>query len=225
MRIPMFVDIDGMNVLVLGGGDEAVKKTKRFLKYGASMTIYSLKFDDELLKLGREGSVRLVRGDVRDRQTLERIIQANDMVIYTVPDMPEAEDWVIDICKKGHKLYIIATDAKKTQIAMPVETVGAGLRIAVTSEGKSTLVAKLVAEEINSYLKGRNDLKLFLDVMTFLKEYMKENKVHYKVRMELYHKLFADKTLRELISKLDREGALAYIVDVVERHVHQRAGR
>jgi precorrin-2 dehydrogenase/sirohydrochlorin ferrochelatase len=225
MRIPMFVDIDGMNVLVLGGGDEAVKKTKRFLKYGARMTIYSLEFDDELLRLSKEGAVRLVKGDVRDRQTLERIIQANDMVIYTVPDMPEAEDWVIDVCRKGRKLYIIATDAKKTQIAMPVETVGAGLRIAVTSEGRSTLVAKLVAEEINSYLKGRKDLELFLDVMTFLKEYMKENKVHYKSRMELYRKLFADKKLRELVSRLDRQKALAYIVDVVDGHVRERASR
>lgn len=224
MRIPMFMDVSEMNVLVLGGGNEAVKKTKKFLKYGARMTIYSLEFDEELLKLAKEGSVELVKGDVRDRQVIERLIGENDIVIYTVPDLPEVEDWVIDICKKGHKLYIISTDAKKTQIAMPVETVGAGLRIAVTSEGRSTLVAKLVAEEISRYLKGRNDLELLLDVMTFLKEYMKKNKVHYKVRMEIYRELFTDEKLRELVNRLDRDGAIAYIVDYVNKHA-QRAIR
>ena len=218
MRIPMFVDVSGMNVLVLGGGDEAVKKTKRFLKYGAKMTIYSLEFDEVLSKLAEEGAVKLVKGDVRDRETLERLIRESDLVIYTVPDLPEAEDWVIEVCKKGHKLYIISTDARKTQIAMPVETTGAGLRIAVTSEGRSTLVAKLVAEEISRYLEGRTDLELFLDVMTFLKEYMKKNGIHYKVRMEIYRKLFADERLRELISKLDKEGAIAYITDYVNRY-------
>ncbi len=219
MRIPMFVDVSGMNVLVLGGGEEAVKKTKRFLKYGARVTIYSLEFDEELSKLARQGAVRLIRGDVRDREALERLILENDLVIYTVPDLPEAEDWVIDVCRKGRKLYIISTDARKTQIAMPVETTGAGLRIAVTSEGRSTLVAKLVAEEISRYLEGRNDLELLLDVMTFLKEYMKKNKVHYKVRMEIYRKLFADERLRELVNRLDREGAIAYITDYVNKYV------
>lgn len=221
MRIPLFIDVNGMNVLVLGGGNEAVKKTRRFLKHGARVAVYGLEFNEELLKLAEGGLVKLMRGDVRDRQALEGLIRENDIIIYTVPDLPEVEDWVIDACKRWRKLYVISTDAKKTQVVVPVEAAGAGLRIAVTSEGRSTLVAKLVAEEISKYLEGREDLKLLLDVMGFLKDYMKENKIHYKVRMEVYRELFLDGRLRGLVNKLDREGAMAYVIDYVDKRARR----
>jgi precorrin-2 dehydrogenase/sirohydrochlorin ferrochelatase len=219
MRIPMFIDVSDMKVLVLGGGDEGLKKTKRFLKHGAKVTIYSLKFNDELLKLNEEGKVKLVKGDVRDSYIVEELILKHDIIVYTIPNLHNIEEWVIKRCKELHKLYNIAVDASKTQVVMPIEVSGAGLRIAVTSEGKSTLVSKLAAEEIGKYVKAREDIRLFLEIMRFVKSYMRENKIHYKKRMEIYYKLFQDEGLRSLVKELKKDEAIDYTINFIKRCV------
>jgi siroheme synthase (precorrin-2 oxidase/ferrochelatase) len=34
LKLPIFVDVEGMRVLVIGGGEEGYKKAKRFLEAG-----------------------------------------------------------------------------------------------------------------------------------------------------------------------------------------------
>jgi precorrin-2 dehydrogenase/sirohydrochlorin ferrochelatase len=218
MRIPMYVEAEKLRVLVLGGGEEAEKKARRFLEHGAKVTVYSLDFGDWLREAGEKGLVKLVQGDVMQRWDVERLIAGSDLVIYTIPEIPEAERFVKETCEKHRKLYVLATNAEETMVAMPIEVRAAGLRIAVTSEGKSTLVAKWAAEEISKCLEGRRDIELMLDVMWEAKKLMKSRGISYKDRIRLYRSLFGDERLRSAVAEGDKEKALRIISEAISAH-------
>lgn len=215
--MPMFVDVRGYRVLVLGGGREGTKKAKRFLSYGAAVTVYSLEFSEELRRLADDGRVKLVRGDVRDSEAVERLIRESDIVVYTVPDLPEVEDAVSALCRKLRKLYVMSTDASKSQVAIPVEARVCGLRVAVTSEGKSTLAAKYALGEIVKALSGRRDVEVMLEALWFAKRYMKSAGIHYRERMRLYHAIYGDEAFRAAVARGDLRSAVERVKELVRR--------
>ena len=198
MRIPMFIEMNGFRVLVVGGGEEGTKKARRFSEHGAEVRVMSMDFTDQLLEMERSGRVKLIRGDACDRNLLEKLIEESDLVVYTIGDRPDIERAVEEIAKRKRKLLNLATDADRTQVVMPIEERAGDIRIAVTSEGKSTLVVKEAAERVASFLREQRDIMAMLEVMGHLKKYMKERKIPFDRRMEVYRSAFRDEKLREL---------------------------
>jgi precorrin-2 dehydrogenase/sirohydrochlorin ferrochelatase len=216
MKLPIYIDVEGYKVLILGGGYEATKKARRLLEYGADITIYSLEFTSELGEMADQGLIKIIYGDVRDLDVVEKLILGSDIVIYTVPNQDDIEDWVCRICKEHRKLYIISTNASVTQAALPVEMELHGLRFTVFSDGKSTLVALRALDLVRECLEDRKDLEVLLEAMYYLKVYMKERGVPYKVRMKLYRDMIRDERLLRYVRMGDVEKALSYIRDVVD---------
>jgi precorrin-2 dehydrogenase/sirohydrochlorin ferrochelatase len=198
MRIPMFIEMNGFRVLVVGGGEEGTKKARRFSEHGAEVRVMSMDFTNQLLEMERSGRVKLIRGDACDRNLLEKLIEESDLVVYTIGDRPDIERAVEEIAKRKRKLLNLATDADRTQVVMPIEERAGDIRIAVTSEGKSTLVVKEAAERVASFLREQRDIMAMLEVMGHLKKYMKERKIPFDKRMEVYRSAFRDEKLREL---------------------------
>jgi precorrin-2 dehydrogenase/sirohydrochlorin ferrochelatase len=198
MRIPMFIEMNGFRVLVVGGGEEGTKKARRFSEHGAEVRVMSMDFTDQLLEMERSGRVKLIRGDACDRNLLEKLIEESDLVVYTIGDRPDIERAVEEIAKRKRKLLNLATDADRTQVVMPIEERAGDIRIAVTSEGKSTLVVKEAAERVANFLREQRDIMAMLEVMGHLKKYMKERKIPFDRRMEVYRSAFRDEKLREL---------------------------
>jgi len=216
LKIPMFVEASALRVLVLGGGNEAEKKTRRFLGHGSSVTVYGLEFTDWLLKAGEDGGIRLIRGDIRERPTVSRLIDDHDLVIYTVPGLDDEEDFVARYCESRRKLYILSTNADRTMAAMPIEVRAAGMRIAVFSGGRSTLVSEIAADEIARCLSGRKDLEVLLEAMGHAKDLLKASMPDHRGRMKLYRKFLDDPLLRSLSARGDLEGALHRVEEMVE---------
>jgi len=217
LKLPIYIDISRFNVLVLGGGYEATKKVSRILRHGPKgIIVYSLDFTDDLKGLSIDNSVSLVEGDVRDFDRVSSLIEWADLIIYTVPGLDDVERWMVDKCIEKRKLYIISTNASITQAALPVEMEVHGLRITAFSGGKSTLVALKVLDLIKGCLEGRNDIEYLLEAMYFLKLYMKNKGIPYKVRMRLYRELFRDRELLQYVDRGDLEGAKEYIKNYVD---------
>ncbi|MEM2190049.1 MAG: NAD(P)-dependent oxidoreductase, partial [Archaeoglobaceae archaeon] len=55
MRVALFIEFEGKKVAVIGGGYVGTTRAKKFLETGAKVTVFSLNFSDELLKLSEEG--------------------------------------------------------------------------------------------------------------------------------------------------------------------------
>lgn len=194
----MFIEMNGLKVLVIGGGEEGTKKAKRFSEHGADVSVLSLDFSDQLLDMEKMGKVRLIKENADNLSLVEKLVEESDIVVYTVGDRPDLERKVEKIVRRKRKLLNLATNADRTQVVMPIEERVGEIRVAITSEGKSTLVVKEVAKRVADFLKGQKDLMAMLDVMGHLKKYMREKGVPFERRMEIYRSAFADERLRKL---------------------------
>lgn len=216
-KIPIYIDISGFHILVLGGGEEATKKVRRYAVYTDNITVYSMEFREELIELSREHGVKLIRGDVRDWSSVDELIKESDLIIYTIPGIDTAEAWVKDRCEEYRKLYILSTNAAETMAAMPHETEIHGLRITAFSDGKSSLVSMEVLDIIREFLSEKAYLETLTEAMYYLKRHMRSKGVDYKTRMMIYRRIFRDPIFRSYVHNNDSSGAKNYIEGYVER--------
>jgi len=56
---PIFLDIEGHDVLIVGGGEVCARKAETMLRYGARVTVVSPGFTDEIERWARDGAVSI----------------------------------------------------------------------------------------------------------------------------------------------------------------------
>ncbi|MEM2203482.1 MAG: NAD(P)-dependent oxidoreductase [Sulfolobales archaeon] len=216
MKLPIFVDVEGMRVLVIGGGEEGYKKSKRFLDAGAEVTVLSLEFSPEIIALGRSNkSLKLLRGDARDRGLLEKLVRDSDIVISALNDEREIDSVVIDLARRYRKLYILAGDARRTQCGMGIEGSSGDIRFAIYTDGKSSLVSMEARDRIAKFLDSQKDLHIMLKLLYKMKSALREKGLPADTRIEIHREVFKDQIFRVMALKGDEEGAWARLCEIV----------
>lgn len=215
MRIPIYVEFKGKNVLVIGGGGVGTFRAKKFLNAGANVKVLSLDFSEELKKL--EG-VELLEGDVRDLKRLEELIKDSDLVVVALP-FTDLNDKIVEIARKYKTLVNLANDANKTEVVIPFEGEFEGIRFAVTTEGKSGIVARKVKDIFLKALEEDENIIFFLKAMDHLKKYMKSRGIPIQMRMKLYFAVSNDERFRELVKKGDVDSAKKMAEMIVEEYM------
>ena len=190
-------------------------RAKKFLNAGAVVRVLSLDFSDELRGL----DVELVRGDARDRAILEEHIRWCDLVTVAIPDTG-INDTVIELAREYRVLVNLANDAERTEVVVPFDGEVDGIKFAVTTEGKSGVVARAVRDRFLQILRKDEEILNLLKAMDFLKRHMKENDVPVSVRMKMYFAISSDEEFRRLVSEGRvedaKEFALRYLREYLE---------
>jgi len=206
MRIPLYIEFNGKNVLIIGGGGVGTSRAKKFIEAGANVKVLSLEFSDELKELEKEGKVELIKGNAFDEKVLEPLIAWCNMVTVAIGNL-EINDIVERIARKYKVLVNLANDAERTEVVVPFEGEVEGIRFAVTTEGKSGVVARKVRDTFQRMLEEDDETIYFLRAMDHLKKYMKSKNVPVQMRMKLYFVISSDPEFRKLVKEEDIEGA------------------
>ncbi len=221
MRIPLFIEFEGKRVLVIGGGGVGTSRTKKFLEAGAEVRVLSLEFSEELRKLAEKGKVKLIKGNAFDEILLERLISESDLVVVAIPNV-DINDSICRIAKKYKTLVNLANDAERTEVVVPFEDEVEGIRFAVTTEGKSGIVARKVKEAFKKMLEEDEETIFFLKAMEHLKKFMKSHNVPVQLRMKLYFVISADPEFRKLVKEGKVDDARSLAEKLVEDYVSGR---
>ncbi len=198
MRVPLYIELENKNVLIVGGGKTGTSRAKKFLSAGANVTVLSLDFSSELLKLGSK--IKLINGSAFDFKLLNQLMSESVIVVVALPTT-KINEAVMEIAKKHRVLVNLANDADKTEVVVPFETEVDGLRVAITSEGKSGVVVKEALRRVTDFLKQDREIFNLLELMWHLKRYMKTYHIPVKTRMKLYFEVFENTEFRELVLK------------------------
>ena len=198
MRIPLYIEFNNKKVLVIGGGMVGTSRAKKFLEYGAKVFVLSREFSEELLNLSKNGKVKLIEDDALNCDLLEKIVPDYDLVVVAIADT-SINDFIKNISKKHRVLVNLANNAKETEVVVPFEGGYKGIRFAVTTEGKSGVVARRVRDTFQKLLEKDEETIFFLKAMDHLKQYMKANNVPINLRMKLYFVISSDQDFRKLI--------------------------
>ncbi|RLI87699.1 MAG: bifunctional precorrin-2 dehydrogenase/sirohydrochlorin ferrochelatase, partial [Archaeoglobales archaeon] len=140
------------------------------------------------------------------------------LVTVAIPNL-EVNDIVFEVAKKHKTLVNLANDADRTEVVVPFEGEVEGIRFAVTTEGKSGVVARKVRDSFKKMLEEDDETLYFLKAMYHLKKYMKANNVPVQLRMKLYFVIAANPEFRKLVREEDIEGARKLAEELVEDYV------
>ena len=219
MRIPLYIDFKGKRVAVLGGGGVGTGRALKFIEAGAEVTVFSKDFTDELKKAANKGVVKLEKCDVKGMDL--SILKEFDLVVVALADR-SMNDNILRAARKYKTLVNLANDASRTEVVVPFEGGRDGIRFAVTTEGKSGIVARKVRDAFQKLLEEDEETMFLLSAMEHVKKYMKEKNVPVNTRMRLYYIVSSDNTFRKLVREEKIEEARKYAESLIEEYVSGR---
>ena len=143
---PVFLDIAGKPVVVIGGGDIAHVKVVGLLKAGAEVTVVSPELNEEMAALANEGRFRHLKRDYEpgdlEGYTLAFVATDDRSVNSTVADEG-----------KARKVWVNAVDDPPyCDFIMPGIAQKGDLIIAISTSGRSPAMARKMREEIEEFL-------------------------------------------------------------------------
>jgi precorrin-2 dehydrogenase/sirohydrochlorin ferrochelatase len=143
---PIFLDIAGKPVIVIGGGNIAHVKVVGLLKAGAEVTVVSPELNAEMAALSAQGRFR----------HFERDYEPGDLEGYTLAfvatDDRSVNSTVADE-GKARKVWVNAVDDPPyCDFIMPGIAQKGDLIIAISTSGRSPAMARKMREEIEDFL-------------------------------------------------------------------------
>ncbi len=220
MRIPLYIDFSDKNVIIIGGGSVGTTRAKKFVRAGANVTVYSEKFTEDLLNLSREGKIKLVKTDVRNLN-LEEVIKGAHLIVVAIGDK-NYNDKILNLAKNYKTLVNLANDADRTEVVVPFEGGRDGIRFAVTTEGKSGIVAREVRDRFQHILENDIETIHFLKAMDYVKRYMKSKDIPVNLRLQLYSIIGSDEEFRRLAMKGKIDEAIKRAEVIIEDYKNLR---
>jgi len=202
MRMPFLIDLSNKTILIIGGGREGAKRAEKYSKTGARVIVYSRSFDDKILELSRSGFIELVKGDVEDVGKLEEYIKFSDIVMVTL-ETKEYNDKIWNIARKHKALLNLANDAEKTDIVVPIDSSIGPFRVAITTEGKSSLVAREALQRVIEYLSREKELIKLAEIMYKVKKIVRKSIPNPERRLKIYYAVFNNDDLRKALRSSD----------------------
>lgn len=215
MRIPLYIEFQGKKVAVIGGGNVGTLRAKKFLEVGAEVTVFSLNFSEELKNLEKERKIKLVEKKVED---LGDELSEFDLVVVAIGD--KTQNYRFKELAKKHKFLLnLANDANDTEVVVPFEGGKDGIRFAVTTEGKSGVVARMVRDKFQQLLEEDKTIFTYLIAMDHLKKFMKSREIPINIRMRVYSIAGSSKELLILSESGNIEEAKKFVEKIAEEEM------
>jgi siroheme synthase-like protein len=141
---PIFFNLRGKTGVVVGGGKVAFRKVRRLLGYGADLTVVSPKPCPEIVKLSKDGLIRLIRRDYEARDLKDA------MIAIVCTDVKEVNRKVAVQAKKGGVLVNVADDLEPSDFIIPSILRRGNLTIAVSTSGVSPALARKIRAKLEN---------------------------------------------------------------------------
>ena len=146
MRYPLFLDLAGQPVIVIGAGNVATRKTRTLLAAGAIVTVISPAASAMICRLARTKRIRWVRKRYRqgDLRSARLVVAATDDLRVNTLVCAEA---------KRRKLLVncIAPPSAGTFI-VPSQVRRGGITLAISTGGTSPAFAKRLRRDLERFL-------------------------------------------------------------------------
>jgi siroheme synthase-like protein len=143
---PLFFRLDGMKILIIGGGKVAERKIKTLLRFGASITLIAPEVTEEILELADRGEFCWIpkRYNYGDLKGFRLVIATTDdeQVNSQIQMEAEREKLLLNIADK--------TDA--CNVIFPAIIERGDLTVAIASDGSAPFFARAVKEDLERQL-------------------------------------------------------------------------
>jgi uroporphyrin-III C-methyltransferase / precorrin-2 dehydrogenase / sirohydrochlorin ferrochelatase len=154
---PVFLNLDGQNVLVVGGGEVALRKITLLERSGAAITVVAPEFVPELKERARLGSVAL-----RAREFVPEDLQGARLVIVAT-SRRAVNRWIAKLSDSLNIPVNVVDDGEASRFIVPAIVDRDPVLIAVSTGGTSPVLARRLRERLEASIPKRlGELALWL---------------------------------------------------------------
>lgn len=142
---PLFADLSGREVLVVGGGEVAQRKIEALLHAGAGVQVYADALNDAVAEWLAQGRLRRRVGDAFDPSWLEEawlLVAATDDHAFNAYLAAEAG--------KRRRLANVVDDAELSTFQIPAVVDRHPLMVAISSGGAAPMLARRLREQLET---------------------------------------------------------------------------
>ncbi len=143
---PVFLDLNGKSVVVIGGGDIAHQKMENLVKVGADVTVVSPRLNEPMAALKAQGRFRHI-----DRMYRPGDLEGHTLAFVATDD--RAVNAAVADEGKARGVWVNAVDDPPyCDFIMPGIVQRGDLIIAVSTSGRSPAMARKMREELSEFL-------------------------------------------------------------------------
>ncbi|MFW6270665.1 MAG: precorrin-2 dehydrogenase/sirohydrochlorin ferrochelatase family protein [Bacillota bacterium] len=175
----MFLDITDRNCLVIGGGQVALRKIKRLLKYQADITVLSPEIIPGINKL-------LSPEDIIQEKYQKKYCQESYLIFAATNKEDINKKIARDAREKGIPVNV-ADNLKECDFIVPSVVKNGDLQIAISSGGKSPALSRKIRQDIEN--RYNNDYESKTELLGELREIIKEEIQEENKRRVIFNKM------------------------------------
>tara|TARA_Y100000588_G_scaffold18135_1_gene18743 strand:- start:13279 stop:13995 length:717 start_codon:yes stop_codon:yes gene_type:complete len=141
-HFPIYLNLEGKQCIVIGGGDTAFSKIESLLNTGAEIIVVAPEANSRIQSLAMESKVLWIRKGFE-------ATDANDafLVVSTLEDQQENQE-IFDLLNSLNKLVNVHDDAPRCNFIYPAVAKSGPIQVAVSTEGKSPAMAQRIRNRI-----------------------------------------------------------------------------
>jgi siroheme synthase-like protein len=139
---PIYLDIEGRNVIIIGGGNVCARKAETMMNYGARVTVVSPEFTAEIEGWSAEGCLVLRRKKYEPAD-----LDDANIVIASTDDQSVNEQIAAD-CRARRIPVNVVDVTHLCEFIVPAIIEKNGIQIAISTGGKSPALARTLKEDL-----------------------------------------------------------------------------
>lgn len=190
---PIMIQLEGMKVVVVGGGEVAQRKIDTLLDYHADVHVVSRDLTPKLNKYLEEQRVKLSGREFKESHL------DGAFVVIAATDDPLLNRRVSETASARGLLINAVDQPADCNFIVPSILKRGDLLVAVSTSGKSPAFAKKVREELERQFSG--EYGSFLVLMGCLREEILEKKLSQEENKQTFHQLVESPILDAIAEK------------------------
>ena len=186
---PFFMEMEGRNGVIVGGGKVAARKVEKLLMFGPDLTVIApnievcVKKQGELLQEDAAASLHF-----REREFRSEDLYGADFVIAATDD-EALNGRIADYCREQRVPVNVVDDREKCTFFFPALVKEGPLTVGISTDGKSPLASSWVRREINGMLP--EGIGKVIDLLGQIRPAVMALDMEEEDRKELFEKLFS----------------------------------
>ena len=203
---PVFLQLEGMTALVVGGGGVARRKVETLLAFGANVSIVSRELAPELKRLIDNGEIRFLGGEMEDR-----FFDDVSLVIAATDDAGLNHQVSEGARSRGLLVNAVDQPADCTFIVPSIVRKG-DLMIAISTSGKSPALSKKIRKRLEAQFG--DEYADFLSLMAGLRKGLLTMGLPQPENSRMFHEI-VESGIIEALARGDRETVAATLKQIL----------
>ncbi|MCY4491902.1 MAG: bifunctional precorrin-2 dehydrogenase/sirohydrochlorin ferrochelatase [Thaumarchaeota archaeon] len=193
------LNLQGKNVLVIGGGTEALKRICMLKDEQCTITAISKMVHPEIMKLAKNGEISHIREDIKEMGFFTTYCP--DIVITTTNNHKLNQE-IIKTAKEQKIMVYSSDNPESSDFAnLGVIDIEGAVRIAISTGGKSPAMAKKLKEQIGKNVKKMVSVEDIyqIKIQNIARKLAQENITSQKDRKAFLTDVINDEIIKQLI--------------------------